>query len=175
MIFIIKHIIALIALITASALYGYSSAIASSDWLAALLACLYSCILILIYIYTYDATPKLSKLFGVLFTLVSCTAGLYLAWAVWTTIRSDYQLYLFSEPHELWKEIMSMASNNNNKLVHLRYPALDPGSTKLYIFWILEAATTILIPSLFSIRSITGYSDAAISAEEIHKEFSLTD
>jgi len=68
-----------------------------------------------------------------------------------------------------------MAANDNNKLVHPRVPFLEPGSTRFLTYWILEAVAIILIPVLFSIRAITGYSDKTLSAEELHEHFNLAD
>jgi len=172
MILFLKHILGSLAIAAAAVLYGYTSAQTGSDWLTACAAGMYTISLVLIYIYIYDTTPRSIKILGVIFTAISSVLALYLAWAVWVTIRSDNQLYLFYTPLSLWQEVLTMAANANNKLVHLRYPALDETSSRLYIYWILEAISTILLPILFSIRSITSYSDKNISAQELHERFS---
>jgi len=171
MVFIIKHIIALVLTATTATLYGYFSAVTASDITAVLLAVLYVTCTIGIYIYTYDTTSNNVKRLGVLVTLALNTGGLYLAWGVWSIIRSDYQLYLISDPLTLWNNVLSMAADANVILVHSRYPEASNPKIILYCYWIAEGLSIVALPTLFAAQAVTAYSDDKLSAEEIHHHF----
>lgn len=171
MVFIIKNIIALILTGAFASLYGYLSSGTASNTATVLLGALYSIFTIAIYIYTYDTVSNNLKRLGVLLTLVINAGGLYLAWTIWAVIRSDYQLYLFTEPIALWNNILSMAADTNVILVHSRYPDSSDPEKVLYCFWIFEFFVTVAFPTLFALQAITAYSDEIVSAEELHHKF----
>lgn len=171
MVFIIKHIIALILTATFAGLYGYFSSETPSNTTTVMLGTVYTLCTIAIYIYTYDTASNNVKRLGVLITLLLNAGGLYLAWVIWAIIRSDYQLYLFTEPVALWDNIISMAADSNVILVHSRYPDSSSPQEVLYCFWIIEFLFTVALPTIFSIQTITAYSDKKLSAEELHHHF----
>jgi len=171
MAFIIKHIIALGLTAFFACLYGYFSAITVSNSSTALLTALYTLTTIAIYIYTYDTTSNNVKRLGILITLALNAGGLYLAWSVWSIIRSDYQLYLISDPLTLWNNVLSMAADANVILVHSRYPEASNPKIILYCYWIAEGLSIVALPTLFAAQAVTAYSDDKLSAEEIHHHF----
>lgn len=171
MIFLIKHIIAIVLTVLFSCTYGYICSGTEDNTLTAVSTLAYSASLVALYIYCYDTQTNKIKYFGVFYTFCQSLLGFYIAWVVWIIIRSDYQLFLFETPAQIWSNISSMSDNLNVKLVHSRYAGVDNSGTLLYCFWAAELACTVCFPTFFAAQAITSYSDDNLPVENLHREF----